>query len=245
MLNPEARRLVTTKTIQKCRHDQDADNSIICRGKRPMASHPGIAHDHPLAHQDARTCKLPIGGAPSALKSLPTLQYADYGGRPRQPITGRHRDALARHLMHVKIAALVQRPSGRCHWTLARRGPQSLLISSSLLLNVDAAICCREGGDHALTKLAQRPSHHSKPPALVPGRAGLDLLLARNPALRLPARRRGSFLTNIYKYFTGNALYGTATRYGPPATQSAIDVDHTVAAVARCLGWRLFERRRG
>lgn len=86
--------------------------------------------------------------------------------------------------------------SGRRHWTLARRGPQSLLISSSLLC-----------GRHLLQRGGRSCPNNARPAPITPLEAtgacpwlawpGLGLLLARNPALRLPARRRGSFLTDI------------------------------------------------
>ncbi|KAH8131546.1 hypothetical protein LI328DRAFT_158796 [Trichoderma asperelloides] len=89
-----------------------------------------------------------------------------------------------------KLLPSSRRQSGRRHWTLARRGPQSLLISSSLLCGRHLL---QRGGRSCPNEARQRPSHHSKPLALVPGWAGLGLSLARNPARRLSARRRGPF----------------------------------------------------
>lgn len=153
-----------------------------------------------------------VGLYPHYLRSLPTLQYvlgrglsvtlevplrttvryADYGGEPRRPITGRHRAALARHLMHVKIAALVQTSNWPPPLDAGATGPQSLLISSSLLCGRRHLL--QRGGRSCPNEARPAPSHHSKPLALVPGWPGLGLSLARNPALRLPARCRGRFL---------------------------------------------------
>lgn len=72
--------------------------------------------------------------------------------------------------MHVKIA-VVQNTKVAAAIGRWRDGDPSR-FSFLHRCYVDA-ICCREGEDHALTTLAQRPSHHSKPLALVPGWPGL------------------------------------------------------------------------
>ncbi|KAL7967304.1 hypothetical protein HDV63DRAFT_151360 [Trichoderma sp. SZMC 28014] len=144
-----------------------------------------------------------------------------------------------------KLLPSSKRQSGRRHWTLARRRPQSLLISSSLLC-----------GRHLLQRGGRSCPSQARPAPITPLEAtGACPWLGWSGPLAGQEPAQGSILTNIYTcgmqvstplwswYLPGTL--STVTRCGPPATQSAIDAGHLAAAVARRHDWRSSRGRKG